>query len=315
MRALRADPGAGRRGARRLRAEGAARARRAGEAGAAEPAGAARSGARAGRRPGAVGDGWLAAFNDPQLDALVQEALAYNPDLQVAAARVEQAAAFVKVAGATLYPQVNAAGARRRQDERRLERPAGRRHLRQLGARPVGPRARRARGGARPVRLEPRSTPSTRASRSPRMVAKSWFLATEARLQKATRRGDGGRLRAPARLRAGPPARRPRRRVRRGARAREPRTPSATACTASTSPTSRRCARSRCWPAAIPAAALSVPGAARARCRRPCRSACPPSCSSAAPTSSPPSGASPRRSTASRKRRPRACRASRSPRR
>ena len=32
----------------------------------------------------------------------------YNPDLRVAAARVEQAAGYVKVAGATLYPQVNA---------------------------------------------------------------------------------------------------------------------------------------------------------------------------------------------------------------
>ena len=57
---------------------------------------------RAERAAGAVGDRWLATFNDPQLDALVQEALAYNPDLQVAAARVEQAAAYVKVAGATL---------------------------------------------------------------------------------------------------------------------------------------------------------------------------------------------------------------------
>jgi outer membrane protein TolC len=57
--------------------------------------------------PDAVGDRWLAGFNDPQLDALVKEALAYNPDLRVAAARVEQAAGYVSVAGATLYPQVN----------------------------------------------------------------------------------------------------------------------------------------------------------------------------------------------------------------
>lgn len=33
---------------------------------------------------GAVADRWLASFNDPQLDALVAEALAYNPDLRVA---------------------------------------------------------------------------------------------------------------------------------------------------------------------------------------------------------------------------------------
>src|SRR5262245_45049764 len=56
---------------------------------------------------GAVGDAWLGAFHDASLDALVREALANNPDLQVAAARVEQAAAYVKSAGATLYPQVN----------------------------------------------------------------------------------------------------------------------------------------------------------------------------------------------------------------
>lgn len=56
---------------------------------------------------GTVGDRWLASFGDPQLDALVQEALSYNYDLRVAAARVEQAAAYQKVAGGTLYPQVS----------------------------------------------------------------------------------------------------------------------------------------------------------------------------------------------------------------
>src|SRR5512132_4240903 len=42
-----------------------------------------------------VVDGWLASFNDPTLDALVREALEYNSDLRVAAARVEIAAAYV----------------------------------------------------------------------------------------------------------------------------------------------------------------------------------------------------------------------------
>lgn len=60
-----------------------------------------------GAAAGNVGDRWLASFADPRLDALVQEALSYNYDLRVAAARVEQSAAFQKVAGATLYPQVN----------------------------------------------------------------------------------------------------------------------------------------------------------------------------------------------------------------
>jgi multidrug efflux system outer membrane protein len=56
----------------------------------------------------AVADNWLASFNDPALDALVREAIDYNVDLRVAAARVEIAAGYVKLAGATLYPQVNA---------------------------------------------------------------------------------------------------------------------------------------------------------------------------------------------------------------
>ncbi len=60
-----------------------------------------------GGAPDAVADGWLASFSDTQLDELVREALAYNPDLRVAAARVEQAAAYAKLADATLCPQVN----------------------------------------------------------------------------------------------------------------------------------------------------------------------------------------------------------------
>ena len=56
---------------------------------------------------GAVGDGWLASFADAQLDALVREALAYNVDLAVAAARVEQAAAYAKLSGSAIYPAVN----------------------------------------------------------------------------------------------------------------------------------------------------------------------------------------------------------------
>jgi NodT family efflux transporter outer membrane factor (OMF) lipoprotein len=56
---------------------------------------------------GAVADRWLASFRDPQLEVLAVEALAYNPDLRIAAARVEQAAAYQRLAGGTLYPQVN----------------------------------------------------------------------------------------------------------------------------------------------------------------------------------------------------------------
>ncbi|MBK7743891.1 MAG: efflux transporter outer membrane subunit [Betaproteobacteria bacterium] len=53
-----------------------------------------------------VADRWLASFGDPGLSALVGEALVYNADLQVAAARVEQAAGYVKVADGALLPSV-----------------------------------------------------------------------------------------------------------------------------------------------------------------------------------------------------------------
>jgi len=60
--------------------------------------------------PGPVAAGWIRQFDDRQLDQLVAEAMAFNPDLQVAAARVEAAEASARAAGATLYPQLNLAG-------------------------------------------------------------------------------------------------------------------------------------------------------------------------------------------------------------
>jgi NodT family efflux transporter outer membrane factor (OMF) lipoprotein len=57
--------------------------------------------------PGAVSDGWLKTLNTPALDVLVDETLARNVDLRIAATRVEQAEASLKVAGGSLYPAVN----------------------------------------------------------------------------------------------------------------------------------------------------------------------------------------------------------------
>ena len=62
-----------------------------------------------GGEPAPVADRWLASFNDSALSSLVDEALAYNADLQVAAARVEQAAGYVAVASGSLYPSVGLA--------------------------------------------------------------------------------------------------------------------------------------------------------------------------------------------------------------
>jgi len=50
-------------------------------------------------------DGWWRAFGDPELDALVETALANNRDLRAAAARVEAAASSRTIAGSGLWPQ------------------------------------------------------------------------------------------------------------------------------------------------------------------------------------------------------------------
>ena len=57
---------------------------------------------------GPVANGWLAEFDDPQLDALVAEAMRNNPDLREAAARVVVAQQAAVVAGSRLYPWVGA---------------------------------------------------------------------------------------------------------------------------------------------------------------------------------------------------------------
>ena len=133
---------------------------------------------------GAVGDSWLATFSDKQLDELVWEAVAYNPDLRVAAARVEQATAYQKVAGATLYPQVNV-----------LARGGGKFSGDSTGLQGVGLFVNweldlwgRIRSGAAAAESQYVSAALeweyARQSIAA-LVAKGWFLATEARMQKA----------------------------------------------------------------------------------------------------------------------------------
>jgi outer membrane protein, multidrug efflux system len=57
--------------------------------------------------PGTPDTKWVATFRDDQLAAAIAEAIANNPDLQVAAERVEQAMLRAKLAGAKLYPSVD----------------------------------------------------------------------------------------------------------------------------------------------------------------------------------------------------------------
>lgn len=56
---------------------------------------------------GQVDDGWLKAFGDPELDALVKEALdEHNPNMRLLSAQVDRAAAAARLAGAALKPTV-----------------------------------------------------------------------------------------------------------------------------------------------------------------------------------------------------------------
>lgn len=65
---------------------------------------------KAGATAGTVADNWLATFDDAQLNGLVTEALANNPDLRVTAVRVEQAAQYVELANAAMRPTVSVLG-------------------------------------------------------------------------------------------------------------------------------------------------------------------------------------------------------------
>lgn len=61
---------------------------------------------------GHVEDGWIASFNDPQLEALVAEALnEKNPNLRLLAAQVDRASAAARLAGSALKPTVAVGGA------------------------------------------------------------------------------------------------------------------------------------------------------------------------------------------------------------
>lgn len=127
-----------------------------------------------------VSDRWLATFDEPELNALVEEALAYNADLQVAAARVEQAAGYVKAAGGSLYPAVNAAG-------RAAIKDAGGTQGGGLSVSWELDLWGRVRYGARAAESQYASAQADYAYARQSLgalVARGWFLATETALQR-----------------------------------------------------------------------------------------------------------------------------------
>jgi len=68
-------------------------------------------------RKGNLALGWVRSFGDPNLTAIVNDAIANNPDLKVAAARVEASRAAVRVAASSLYPRAAAKGLGERQGQ------------------------------------------------------------------------------------------------------------------------------------------------------------------------------------------------------
>ena len=69
-------------------------------------------------RSGTVVPNWISSFGDPELTALVYDAVERNPDLKAAAARVEASRAAVRIAAASLYPRIAMKGLGERQGQR-----------------------------------------------------------------------------------------------------------------------------------------------------------------------------------------------------
>ena len=68
-------------------------------------------------RSGNVVPNWILSFHDPELTALVADAVERNPDLKAAAARVEASRAAVRIAASSLYPRIAMKGLGERQGQ------------------------------------------------------------------------------------------------------------------------------------------------------------------------------------------------------
>ena len=127
---------------------------------------------------------WLASFKDEALSALVDEALNFNADLQAAALRVERAGGYLKVAGASLLPQVGAYGTGSGATSNSTSGLNGLWVSASLELDIWG----RVRYGQAAAQAEAEALAADYAyarQSLAAMVAKSWFVATEAGLQRA----------------------------------------------------------------------------------------------------------------------------------
>ena len=126
---------------------------------------------------------WIMTFNDNQLNVLVAEALAYNTDLAAAAARVEQARLYAKLAGAALYPTVQgmARGGGQMSDGSGLTGGA----ISATWEADLWGRVRYGKAAARATADASEADFRYAQQALAATVAKSWVLAVEARLQLA----------------------------------------------------------------------------------------------------------------------------------
>jgi multidrug efflux system outer membrane protein len=140
---------------------------------------------------GAVSDNWLTTFHDEQLTAAVARAIAANPDLRVAATRVEQALLYAKLAGAKLYPSVDLlgrVGTKLSGDNSGLQGAL----LTMTWELDLWGRVRYARAAAVADATSAQADFAYARQSMAAAVAKNWFLATEAALQAAMARATVG---------------------------------------------------------------------------------------------------------------------------
>lgn len=146
----------------------------------------------AGAGAGVVSDNWLVAFHDDQLTAAVFEAIAHNADLRVGAARVEQALLYAKLAGAKLYPSVDffaRGGAKMSGDGSGIQGGA----LTLSWELDLWGRVRYGRAAASADAASAQADFEYARQSIAALVARSWFLATEAGLQAELARQTVGR--------------------------------------------------------------------------------------------------------------------------
>ena len=138
--------------------------------------------------PQDVADDWLASFGDHQLNVAVAQAIEHNADLRVAAARVEQAVLYARLAGAKLYPWVDVVargGGQMSGDNSGLQGAA----LTMTWELDLWGRVRNARAAAADDAASAQADYEYARQSIAGVVAKNWFLAIEAALQAEVARG------------------------------------------------------------------------------------------------------------------------------